>query len=92
MKELLELEYKEAIGKVDVLQEGSCSGYSWTITWKTVGGDKVPLEVPENALIGFDIDIKLDTIQDGGITIGPLTGEFLQLMKDKPQVRHRYNF
>lgn len=87
MKELLESEFKETLGIIDVMQEGSCAGYSWTVTWRSVGGDKAPLEVPEYSLTGFDINVKVDTLQDGGITISPLTGEFLQVVKSSSQVK-----
>ena len=42
------LETIEGMGVVDVTREGYCGGYTWTIHWNTVGGDR-----SEISFVGF---------------------------------------
>ena len=73
------------IGKLEVNRAGSCAGYNWNIEWKT-GGDKNTLEVVKNSLSGQNVQIQVETLKDGGMVYGPLTGEFLQVAETNPQV------
>ena len=86
MKDKIE-EVTTEIGKVTVYRFGTCSGYEWEIFFDTVGGDLELMEVTSPAITGNSGSVTVETIQDGGILYGPLTGEFLRLPKSSPQVR-----
>lgn len=96
MLDMLEAKFNENMhqtaGKLNVKREGTCFGYCWTITWISIGGDKQPLQMINQSLNGLEVSTSMDTIQDGGIMFGPLTGEFLQVAETTPQVSEQLVF
>lgn len=46
----------------------------------------------ESHLTGVGVTMTIDTLQNGGVLYGPLTGEFLQTVEERPQVRQKYTF
>ena len=83
LKNSLESVIKE---KVYVERSGTCSGYTWKITWVGVGGDKELLEVDGTKLMGILVSINSKELQFGGMIHGPLSGEFLQTAEKETQV------
>ena len=70
----------------DVSRSGSCSGYSWDISWQTKGGDQPLLGVSAEELVGSDVNIDTSALIDGGTWIRPIRGDMLRVPKDQPQV------
>lgn len=77
---------------MNVARDGTCFGYCWTITWTSIGGDKKPLKFIDQSLDGLQIQTSVETLQDGGVLYGPLTGEFLQVAEQSPQVCKLFSF
>ena len=92
MREHIEIAIGKIAGHVQVTRTGGCSGYTWQVTFVSVGGNKAPLKIVNSTLTGLGVSSKATTIKEGGILFGPLTGEFLQLAKEKPQVPTFYSF
>ena len=90
MKTQLEMSFnkpsQQIAGHFVVTRTGTCSGYHWKCKFLTVGGNKQTLEIVNSTLKGLDVVYSVETIQDGGMLFGPLTGEFLQTAEEKPQV------
>ena len=68
-------------------RSGSCSGYSWDITWGKAG-DQPLLGVRGEGLIGTEVKLAVETVVDGGTWIRPLRGDMLRLPETEPQVYH----
>ena len=85
-KEIVDVAFNDVIGETTVKRSGDCHGYSWKVTWTTVGGDKSELVPDYSGLIGNEVNVTMATRQDGGVVFGPLTGEFLYLPEKSPQV------
>lgn len=75
-----------SFGTVEILRAGTCHGYDWTLEWITIPGDVELLQVNSMTLTGPNPTVNVETIQDGGMVYGPLTGDLLQLQKSSPQV------
>ena len=69
-------------------RSGSCSGYSWDISWQTKGGDLPLVGVSAEKLVGSDVNIVATALLDGGTWIRPIRGDMLRVPKDQPQVRY----
>lgn len=85
LKEILESRLV-GIGDLRVDRGGNCYGYNWEIEWISHGGNKNEI-MATNHLQGLDVQINVETLREGGIIFGPLTGEFLQVAMETPQVR-----
>ena len=73
-------------GELSVKRSGTCSGYSWDITWIAIGGNKPEMVVDGSSLTGDSVTVKVKTLKDGGLLMGPIPAEFLRLPEKKPQV------
>ena len=76
----------EGIGELKVQKSFTCTGAEFEITWIKNGGNKGQFEIDITNLIGHEKAGSVETIQDGRVIYGPLSGEFLQLAKSTPQV------
>ena len=76
----------EEMGEIHVKKSFSCTGARFDITWIRNGGNKPQFEIDISMLVGNQVTGHVQTIQDGGIIYGPLSGEFLQLAKSNSQV------
>ncbi|XP_019623376.1 PREDICTED: fibrocystin-L-like [Branchiostoma belcheri] len=85
------LEQVGGTGKLSVSREGSCSGYTWTVGWTSVGGDQPKLLVNTSGLTGEDVSATVTETREGGLFISPVTGDFLRTVHDKPQVQVTIN-
>ncbi|XP_078617899.1 fibrocystin-L-like [Branchiostoma floridae x Branchiostoma japonicum] len=85
------LEQVGGTGKLTVSRQGSCSGYTWTIDWTTVGGDQPKLQVNTSGLTGEDASATVTETREGGLFISPITGDYLRTVHDKPQVQVTIN-
>jgi len=83
----LSLAFGVASGHLEIIYKGACRLHDWSIEWASKGGNKQPLQVGKNNLVGSNVSVAIETIQDGGIVFGPLTGEFLQVAESAPQVK-----
>ena len=89
MQRILQNSFGRAMGRVEVKQSGNCKSRQWIVEWISMGGDKSSFEVAastNDTLSGLNATVAIETIQDGGVVIGPLTGEFLQTAELSPQV------
>jgi len=77
---------QQIAGHFEITRTGTCSGHHWHVKFVTVGGNKQTLEIVNSTLKGLDVVYSVETVQDGGMMFGPLTGEFLQTAEKKPQV------
>ena len=100
MQQILWNSFGRVMGITDVQQFGDCKNRQWIVEWTSMGGDKRPLEgvvlvsdltTPDSdnriSLLGLNASVEIETIQDGGVVVGPLTSEFLQTAETSPQVR-----
>ncbi|XP_066933159.1 fibrocystin-L-like [Clytia hemisphaerica] len=76
----------EGIGELKVQKSFTCTGAEFEITWIKNGGNKGQFEIDITNLIGHEKAGSVETLQDGGVIYGPLSGEFLQLAKSTSQV------
>ena len=76
----------QGIGEIGVKKSFSCTGARFEVTWIRNGGNKPQFEIDVTGLVGNQVTGDVETIQDGAIIYGPLSGEFLQLAKTTPQV------
>lgn len=75
------------IGKLKVLKKFTCVSSELEIKWIEIGGNKPQFDVVPTRLIGINVSAVVETIHDGGIIYGPLSGEFFQTVENSPQVR-----
>ena len=89
LQEALEEDF-EGIGCLKVVAAlRTCHKYQWTVEWKCRGGDKKNMGFVDHTLTGYELEVKVDAVikRNGGMLFGPLTGEFLQVAEETPQVR-----
>ncbi|KAK3740701.1 hypothetical protein QZH41_019065 [Actinostola sp. cb2023] len=82
LKQLMEERFD--VGDLLVQRTGSCSGYTWAITWSSKGGNHPQLEV-NGSLSGNQASIVAATVTDGRLFLGPIPGEFLRTPHSLPQ-------
>lgn len=69
-------------------RDGTCAGFQWKVTWQTSGGDHPPMQVSGGSLSGNEVTIAVQTIQNGGLFLDPIPGEFLRMPHSSEQVGH----
>lgn len=84
LKDLVEQEFQEGI--IDVERTGHCAKYEWKFTWTSHGGNHPEMQVNASGLSGADVVTAVNTIEDGGLFLDPIPGEFLRLPATQPQV------
>lgn len=84
LKDRLEEEFEE--GLLAVERSGTCAGFEWTVTWETSGGDHPEMQVNGDSLSGNEVSISVQTIQNGGLFLEPIPGEFLRTPHSSGQV------
>jgi len=73
-------------GSVQVIREGNCFGYMWTIQWLT-GGYKQRLNISSNSLQGNRPKISVNELTKGGALLSPIDSDILYTYhKSKPQL------
>lgn len=85
------LEERLDVGELLVQRSGSCSSFTWTITWVDKGGNHPQLMV-NSSLIGNQASITSNPIDDGRFFLRPIPGEFLRTPNTVPQVRLTQSF
>ncbi len=65
---------------------GHCARYDWTFTWKTHGGNHPEMTVNGSGLRGVEVVTEVRTIEDGGLFLDPIPGEFLRMPETQPEV------
>ena len=76
----------EGMGALEIKKSFTCPGAEFEIKWIENGGNKPQFSINGDNLIGHEVNVTTETIQNGGIIYGPLSGEFMQLAKTTPQV------
>ena len=61
----------------------------WTFTWKSHGGNHPEVKVNDSKLTGVQVTTTVTTIQDGGLFMDPIPGEFLRVPSNQTQVSDR---
>ena len=84
LKDRLEEEFEEGVLAVE--RSGTCAGFEWTVTWETFGGDHPEMQVNGDSLSGNEVSISVQTIQNGGLFLEPIPGEFLRTPHSSGQV------
>ncbi|XP_057211103.1 fibrocystin-L-like [Triplophysa rosa] len=74
------------LGQLEVQRYGDCRGYTWDIHWLTVPGNQPLLEINSSAVVGVNPSVTSHEIEQGGIFKHRITGDFLRIPTDKPQV------
>ncbi|KAI7798962.1 putative fibrocystin-L [Triplophysa rosa] len=74
------------LGQLEVHRNGDCRGYTWDIHWLTVPGNQPLLEINSSAVVGVNPSVTSHEIKQGGIFKHKITGDFLRIPTDKPQV------
>ncbi|KAA0710209.1 Fibrocystin-L Polycystic kidney and hepatic disease 1-like protein 1 [Triplophysa tibetana] len=65
------------LGQLKVYRYGDCRGYTWDIWWLTIDS---------SAVVGVNPSVTSQEIEQGGIFKRKITGDFLRIPTDKPQV------
>ena len=68
-------------------RSGTCAGFTWTVTWETRGGDHPEMRARGDNLDGNEVSISVQTIENGGLFLDPIPGEFLRTPHSSGQVR-----
>lgn len=84
LKDRIEQEFEE--GVIDVERTGHCARYEWKFTWKTHGGNHPEMKVNGSGLRGVEVLTEVKTIDDGGLFLDPIPGEFLRMPATQPEV------
>lgn len=84
LKDRLEEEFEEGVLAVE--RSGTCAGFEWTVTWETFGSDHPEMQVNGDSLSGNEVSISVQTIQNGGLFLEPIPGEFLRTPHSSGQV------
>lgn len=84
LKDRLEEEFEEGVLAVE--RSGTCAGFEWTVTWETFGGDHPEMQVNGDSLSGNEVSVSVQTIQNGGLFLEPIPGEFLRTPHSSGQV------
>ena len=73
-------------GELSVERTGTCAGYTYTIEFIGIGGNKDQIEVNGSQLEGDNVTVKAKTLTHGGLFMGPAPMEFFRVPETKPQV------
>ena len=65
---------------------GHCAKYEWKFTWTSHGGNHPEMQVNASGVSGVDVVTTVKTIEDGGLFLDPIPGEFVRIPASKPQV------
>jgi len=84
LKDLVEEKFQEGI--IDLEGTGHCANYEWKFTWTSYGGNRPEMRVDAGGLTGVDVVTTVKTVEDGGLFLDPIPGEFLRIPAAKPQV------
>ena len=87
LQDLLEQEFEEGI--IEVERSGHCAEFEWTFTWKSHGGNHPEVKVNDSKLTGVQVTTTVTIIQDGGLFMDPIPGEFLRVPSNQTQVSDR---
>lgn len=87
LQDLLEQEFEEGI--IEVERSGHCAEFEWTFTWKSHGGNHPEVKVNDSKLTGVQVTTTVTTIQDGGLFMDPIPGEFLRVPSNQTQVSNK---
>lgn len=89
LKDLVEQEFQEGI--IDVERTGHCAKYEWKFTWKSHGGNHPEMQVDGSGLSGVDVVTTVKIIENGGLFLDPIPGEFLRIPAAQSQVSGLHN-
>ena len=70
-----------------VERDGTCAGFNWKVSWLTRGGNHPQMQVRGDGLTGSQVSIEANTIENGGLFLDPLSGEYLQTPSVSGEVR-----
>ena len=74
-------------GEVSVGRSGDCRGYTWTVEWVQVGGDKDEMVVDDtNVKVFGDVSIEVSTLREGGLFLPFLPPDMLRSSHSTAQV------
>ena len=79
-----------SFGNAQVTRSKDCSGYKWTVKWLS-GGDKPALTIAANNLLGSNVAIVANGVEDGGAVFQPIQADFLRTYHSQPQVSYFNN-
>ncbi|XP_004640150.1 fibrocystin-L [Octodon degus] len=80
------LQSLEEVGRVTVTREGTCAGYSWGITWRSVCGRQNLLQINDSKIIGEKANVTVTKIKEGGLFRQHILGDLLRTPHQQPQV------
>nr|XP_045000409.1 fibrocystin-L [Jaculus jaculus] len=80
------LQSLDEVGQVSVTREGTCSGYSWTISWKSPYGRQDLLQVNDSNIIGEKANMTVTKVKEGGLFRQRMLGDMLRIPSPQPQV------
>ncbi|XP_045661731.1 fibrocystin-L isoform X1 [Ursus americanus] len=80
------LQSVEEVGRVSVTREGTCSGYSWNIKWRSRCGKQNLLQVNDSNIIGQKANMTVVKIKEGGLFRQRILGDLLHTPSQQPQV------
>ncbi|XP_052060298.1 fibrocystin-L-like isoform X3 [Mytilus californianus] len=87
LKVLLESRFKDTMGQVEVVHQGDCSNFAWTITFLTNRGDQSEITISDQSnLNGASPSAKTETVRNGGHMLDTMGGDYLRTPHAKPQV------
>lgn len=84
LKDRVEQEFQEGI--IEVERTGHCAMYEWKLTWTSHGGNHPEMKVNATGLRGVQVSAEVRTIEDGGLFLDPIPGEFLRMPATQPEV------
>ncbi|XP_070541075.1 fibrocystin-L-like [Ptychodera flava] len=76
---------------VSVERSGTCSGYDWTIDFSGTGGNHPEMVILSSSLTVQNSNMSIETLQDGGLFLGPIQSDMLRTPHDLPQVTVKVN-
>ncbi|XP_069572864.1 fibrocystin-L-like [Brachyistius frenatus] len=85
------LESIVGMGHVSVAEEGSCRRPVWRVKWTTNTGNQPLIHVDSSSVVGGNVVISVHESVRGGLMIRSLTGDFLRVAENKPQVAVHIN-
>ncbi|XP_036904303.1 fibrocystin-L isoform X2 [Sturnira hondurensis] len=80
------LQSLEGVGPVSVTREGTCAGYSWTITWRSRYGKQDLLQIDDSNLTGEKASVTVRKTKEGGLFRQRVLGDLLRTPSQQPQV------
>ena len=72
-------------GEIHVERHGNCATCDFQITFVSQGGNHAEMKVNGTRLTGNKVSVTVRTIQDGGLFMDPIPGEFLRMPSTEPQ-------